>query len=109
MFLKKTTCLLLTLVLICTIAGPVFADGNPPPPPVPGGDNIHPWDNNDEYGSWGGPLLSRHVIVITYGFSGRLITIPLWNVGGLMKSDRSGSDNVLRQGVGSLQVVTRNR
>jgi len=44
MYLKKTSCLLLTLALI-SLAVPAFADGNPPPI-VPGGE-IHPWDNND--------------------------------------------------------------
>lgn len=106
MLLKKTTCLLLTLVLICTIAVPAFADGNPPPT---GGGNIHPWDNNDEFRYEGGPLLAqRRPVLFGYG-NGRLIVLPIWNVLGLMKSDRSGSEKVLRQSAGSLQVVSRNR
>lgn len=108
MILKKTTCLLLTLALICAVAAPVFADGNPPPPS--GGGNIHPWDNNDGTRSSGGPLITaRRPAWFGYGFNGHLVTIPTWSMANLMKSDRSSSETGSRQSAATLRVVVKSR
>jgi hypothetical protein len=108
MLLKKTTCLLLTLIFICTVAVPVVADSDPPPPAGEG--NIHPWDNNDDFDYRGGPLqLQRRPWLFGYGFNGRLVMLPLWSVTVRTKSERTSGKTGFGEKSGDVTAVIRNR
>jgi len=106
MYLKKTSCLLLTLALI-SLAVPAFADGNPPPI-VPGGE-IHPWDNNDgNRASYGPFVVHSGWMWLGHGSNAGLIVLPRKSVSQWMKSFGSKSDKAIRKESGTqVGVPTR--
>ena len=111
MLFRKLTCLLLSLVFVCSLAVPtVLADGTPPP----GGGDIHPWDNNDDYGDNGGPiLLARRpvVIIVGNGFGGQMFSVTFLVPQSWMKSRISSRDGYLRDQarINLLKAQTNNR
>lgn len=107
MYLKRATCLLLTLVFI-SLAVPAFADGDPPP--VVGDGNIHPWDNNDGTNFTRGP----QIVQVGWMWLGRgpaaglIVFLPRSKSSQTMKLQGSRSDKQIRIEPGT-QVVIRNR
>lgn len=106
MFSKSITCLLLTLLII-TLAVPVLADGNPPPPS--GDGSIHPWDNNDGARAGRGPIFVHSGWMWLGPFSnGTLVVLTRRSATQQMKFEKSRSDKATRR-VASSEVAIQNR